>query len=139
MILQRALVTRRLDQSRIEVRVERTSACSHDCDSCAGCGSMIHQPQITAVAQDPLGAKVGQYVLVGSRSSPVLRMAALLYLLPFAALFAVYLLLGNTSEGVAALGGVGAFVVVLLGVCIPLNRSLRRKNITLRVVGLGQG
>lgn len=138
MILQRALVTRRLDRDRVEVRVERTSACSHDCDSCAGCGSIVHQPQLTAVAQDPLGAKVGQYVLVGSRSSRLLKMAALLYLLPFAALFAAYLLLGNAPEGVAALGSVVAFVATLLGVCIPMDRRLRRDNITLRVVGLGQ-
>lgn len=137
-MIQRALVTRRLDEGRVEVQVQRMSACSHDCDGCAGCGTMIHQPQITAVAQDPLGAKVGEYVAVATASSRLLKMAALLYLLPFAALFAVYLLLGSAPEGVAALGGVGTFVLVLLGVCIPLNRHLRRSNITLRVVGLGQ-
>lgn len=135
---QRALVTRRLDKDRVEVRVERVSACSHDCDSCAGCGSMVQTGQLTAVAQDPLGAKVGQHVLVGSVSSRLLKMAALLYLLPFAALFAAYLLLGSASEGMAALGGVAAFLVVLLGVCIPLDRHLRRHNITLRVIGLGK-
>lgn len=135
---QRALVTRRLDQDRVEVRIQRQSACSHDCDSCAGCGSMVRTAPLTAVAQDPLGAQVGQYVLVGSVSSRLLKMAALLYLLPFAALFAAYLLLGNASEGVAALGGVAAFLAVLLGVCIPLERHLRRHNITLRVMGLGK-
>lgn len=137
-MIQRALVTRRLDRDRVEVRVQRLSACSHDCDNCAGCGSMVYQPKLTAVAQDPLGAEVGQYVAVETASSRLLKMAALLYLLPFVALFAVYLLLGNASEGVAALGGVGAFVAVLLGVCIPLDRHLRRHNITLRVVGLGK-
>lgn len=136
---QRAMVTRRLDKDRVEVRVQRVSACSHDCDSCAGCGSMVHSGQLTAVAQDPLGVQVGQYVLVSSVSSRLLKIAALLYLLPFAALFAAYLLLDNASEGVAALGGVAAFLVVLLGVCIPLDRHLRRHNITLRVVGLGKG
>ena len=135
---QRALVTRRLDKSRVEVQFQRVSACSHDCDSCAGCGSIVHTAPHTAVAQDPLGAKVGQHVLVGSVSSRLLQMAALLYLLPFAALFAAYLLLGNASEGVAALGGVAAFLVVLLGVCIPLDRYLRRHNITLKVIGLGK-
>lgn len=99
---------------------------------------MVYQPQLTAVAQDPLGAKVGQYVAVATVSSRLLGMAALLYLLPFVALFAVYLLLGNAPEGIAALGGVGAFLLVLLAVSLPLDRHLRRYNITLRVVGLGQ-
>lgn len=137
-MIQRALVTRRLDDDRVEVRVQRLSACSHDCDSCAGCGSMVRQSQLTAVAQDPLGAKVGEYVSVESASSPLLKMAALMYLLPFAAFFAAYLLLRNASEAVAALGSVGAFVLVLLGACIPLDRRLRRHSIALRVVGLGQ-
>lgn len=137
-MIQRAQVTRRLDGGRVEVRVERQSACSHDCDSCAGCGSMVQTAPLTAVAQDPLGAKVGQYVLVGSASSRLLKLAALFYLLPFAALFAAYLLLERASEGVAALGGVAAFLVVLLGVCIPLERHLRRHSITLKVIGLGK-
>lgn len=137
-MIQRALVTRRLDKDRVEVRVQRVSACSHDCDNCAGCGSMVHQAQLTAVAQDPLGAQVGQHVAVATVSSRLLGMAALLYLLPFVALFVAYLLLEGVSEGTAALGSVAAFVVVLLGVCIPLDRHLRRHNITLRVVDLGE-
>lgn len=137
-MIQRATVTRRLDNERVEVRIQRMSACSHDCDSCAGCGSMVHQPQLFSVAQDPLGAEVGQQVAVESVSSRVLKLAALVYLLPFGGLFAAYLLLRNASEGIAALGSVGAFLLVLLGVCIPLERHLRRHSITLRVVGLGE-
>lgn len=137
-MIQRATVTRRLDAERVEVRIQRVTACSHDCDSCAGCGSMIHQPQLVSVAQDTLGAKVGQQVAVESVSSRILKLAALVYLLPFVGLFTAYLLLQNASEAMAALGSVGAFLLVLLGVCIPLDRHLRRRSITLRVVGLGE-
>lgn len=137
-MIQRATVTRRLDESRVEVRIQRRSACSHDCDNCAGCGSMVHQPQLISVAQDPLGAKVGQSVAVASVSSRILKLAALVYLLPFVGLFAAYLLLRNTTEALAALGSVGAFLLMLLCVCIPLDRHLRRHSITLRVVGLGE-
>ncbi len=136
---QKAIVTRRLGGKRVEVRVKRMSACSHDCDNCAGCGSMVKEPEITAVAQDLLGARVGQQVTVESSTSQMLGLAAALYLLPFVGLFAAYLLLGSVSEGVAALGCVAAFFVVLLGVCIPLDRHLRRKAITFRVVGLEEG
>ncbi len=133
---QRAVVKRRLSQGRVEVWVQRTSACSHDCDNCAGCGSMVRQAELTAVAQDPLGAKVGQRVTVESSTSRVLRLAAALYLLPFVGLFAAYLLCADASEGVAALAAVAAFFVTLVGVCIPLDRHLRRRAVTLRVVAL---
>lgn len=133
---QRAVVKRRLSQGRVEVWVKRESACSHDCDSCAGCGSMIRQAELTAVAQDPLGAKVGQQVTVESSTSRVLRLAAALYLLPFAGLFAAYLLCARLSEGAAALAAVAAFFATLLGVCVPLDRRLRRRAVTLRVVAL---
>lgn len=137
---QRAVVTRRLSGDRVEVLVKRMSACAHDCDHCAGCGSMVKEPELTAVAQDLLGAKAGQRVTVETASSRVLKLAAAVYLLPFAGLFAAYLLMANASEGMAALVAVGAFFVVLLGVAIPLDRYLRRrKAITYRVVALEEG
>ncbi len=136
---QRAVVRRLLDGGRVEVLVQRVSACSHDCDSCAGCGSMVKEPELTAVALDPLGARVGQRVTVESSTSRVLRLAAMLYLLPFVGLFAVSVLLRGVSEGTAALAGLGAFFAVLLGVCIPLDRHLRRRGVTYRVVALEEG
>ncbi len=134
---QRAVVRRRLSGGKVEVQVKRMSACSHDCDSCAGCGSMVNAGEVIAVAQDDLGARVGQSVTVETASSRVLKLAAALYLLPFVGLFGAYLLMGNASEGAAALAAVGAFFLVLLGVCIPLDRYLRRhRAVTLRVVAL---
>lgn len=133
---QRAVVKRRLGNDRVEVSVKRLSACSHDCDNCAGCGSMVKEPELTAVAQDAFGAQVGQWVTVETASSRVLRLAALVYLLPFVGLFGAYLLLAGASEGVAALGGVGCFLLVLLGVCVPLERHLRRHSVTFRIVGV---
>lgn len=133
---QRAVVKRRLDGGRVEVLVKRTSACSHDCDNCAGCGSMVTVGDLTAVAQDDLGAQVGQRVTVETASSRVLKLAAALYLLPFVGLFGAYLLMANASEGVAALSAVAAFFLVLLGVSLPLERYLRRRAVTFRVVAL---
>lgn len=134
---QKAMVKRRLSAEKVEIVVHRQSACSHNCADCAGCGSLIHEPDVTAVAEDVLGARVGQRVTVESASGKVLGLAALLYLLPFAGLFATYLLLNGRTEGVAALGSICAFFLVLLGVCLPLDRYLRRhKAVTFRVVAL---
>ena len=133
---QKAVVKRRLDGGRVEVEVERVSACAHDCDHCAGCGSMVRTAPVIAVAQDPLGAQPGQRVTVESSTGQTLALAAALYLLPFAALFAAYLLMARAPEGVAALVGVGAFLLVLVGVSLPLDRHLRRRAVSLRVTAL---
>lgn len=134
---QRAIVRRRLSNGRIEISVKRVSACSHNCADCAGCASMIHTPEVTAVAWDEMGARVGQRVTVESASGPVLWYAALLYLLPFAGLFGAAVGLQRFGEGIAAGGAVAAFVGVLAGVSIPLERYLRRhKAVTYRVVAV---
>lgn len=134
---QRAVVKRRLGADRVEIAVRRVSACSHNCADCAGCASMIHTPEVTAVAEDAMGAQTGQQVTVESASKPVLWYAFLLYLLPFAGLFATAVALQRFGEGIAAGGAVTAFLAVLGGVSLPLDRYLRRhKAVTYRVVAV---
>lgn len=137
---QKALVKRRLGANKVEISVKRVSACSHNCADCAGCASMVHTPEVTAVAEDVFGAKAGQRVTVESASGRVLWYAFLLYLLPFAGLFAAAALLQGQGDAVAAGGSVLAFVGVLAGVSIPLERYLRRhKAVTYRVVAVEEG
>lgn len=134
---QRAVVKRRLGADRVEIAVRRVSACSHNCADCAGCASMIHTPEVTAVAEDAMGAKGGQQVTVESASKSVLWYAFLLYLLPFAGLFGAAVALQNLGEGIAAGGAVAVFLVLLGGVSVPLDRYLRRhKAVTYRVVAV---
>lgn len=134
---QRAIVRKRLPNGRVEIAVKRVSACSHNCADCAGCASMIHTPEVTAVAQDEMGAQVGQQVTVESASKSVLWYAFLLYLLPFAGLFGTAVGLQRFGEGIAAGGAVAAFVGVLVLVSLPLERYLRRhKTVTYRVVAV---
>lgn len=134
---QRAMVRKRISGDKVEISVKRVSACSHNCSDCAGCASMIHTPEVTAVAEDAIGAQIGQQVTVESASKPVLWYAFLLYLLPFIGLFGAAVGLQRFGEGAAAAGAVAAFVAVLAGVSIPLDRYLRRhKAVTYRVVAV---
>lgn len=126
---QRAVVKRRLGPDRVEISVKRVSACSHNCADCAGCASMIHTPEVTAVARDEMGAQAGQQVTVESASKPVLWYAFLLYLLPFVALFAAAVVLQGLGDGIAAGGAVTAFVAALAGISLPLDRYLRRRKV----------
>ena len=76
----------------------RESACSGDCHKCSGCGAA--KESILFQADNPIGAKRGDLVNVRSESGPVLKAAAVLYLLPLALFF------GGYATG-AALGGSG--------------------------------
>lgn len=68
----------------------RQSACSGDCHKCSGCGAA--KETLTLTAENPIGAKPGQLVRITASSGPVLKAAAILYLLPIALLIAGYLL-----------------------------------------------
>lgn len=134
---QSAVVRRRLSGDKVEILVRRVSACGHDCAGCGGCPSMVREPEVTAVAEDTLGVRPGQRVRVESSTRRVLGLAALLYLFPFVVFFAAYLLLSGASDGVAALGAVGGFLAALLGICLPLERYIRRrKAVTFRIVAV---
>lgn len=112
---QCAQVIALLDENRAKVRVERMSACGHDCSTCEGCG--LQAAPIEAVANNPIGAKIGDTVLVESSSKAVLHLASLTYLLPvvlfFVAFFALRAL--GISESVCAGGAIVAFLLGLLG------------------------
>lgn len=94
---QVATVEQLLEGGRVRVAVVRRSACGHDCESCAGCGGA--RQVIHATACDPIGVQPGDRVLVYSDGKPVLRAAALVYLLPLLTFFLGYAL----SAGLASL------------------------------------
>ena len=66
----------------------RESACSGDCHKCSGCGAA--KETILLKAQNPIGARRGDLVKLESASGPVLKAAAVLYLVPMLLFFAGY-------------------------------------------------
>lgn len=87
----------------------RESACSGDCHKCAGCGAA--KETITFRAANPIGAAAGDVVTVSSASGPVLRAAAVTYLLPLALFFLGFALLGGWGGGAGFALGVAGIVV----------------------------
>ena len=79
---QIATVERVLDATDAEISVPRKSACGHDCAECAGCG--VTGMAVRARALNPIGAEPGQQVVVRSDTKHMLRMIAVVYLLPVA-------------------------------------------------------
>lgn len=86
---QIATVERVLDATHAEISVPRKSACGHDCAECAGCG--VTGMAVYAKAFNPIGAEPGQQVVVQSSTKHMLRMIAVVYLIPVALFLTGYL------------------------------------------------
>lgn len=73
-----------------QVERMRESACSGDCHKCSGCGAA--KQTVLLEAQNPIGARPGQLVIIQSESGPVLKAAVILYMMPLVLFFLGYAL-----------------------------------------------
>lgn len=118
---------------RAQVACLRQSACSGDCHKCSGCGA-VEQTMIFT-AQNPIGARPGDMVIVESATGPVLKAAAVLYLLPLALFITGYLV--GMQWGLGGLSGGLAFGASI-GLIIAYDRLvMKKKNTEYTIVGYG--
>ena len=115
---QSALVIEVLGE-KAKILVRRKTACGGDCASCGGCADKM---EISVVAGNRAGAKVGDTVIVETQNSRVIGGAALVYIVPLVLTFAGYaagaaLKLPETGSVLCAFAGfgLGAAIAVLLG------------------------
>ena len=107
---QKVMVRKVLPDGTAQVVLIRESACSGDCHKCSGCGAA--KETITFIAADPIGARPGDVVTVRSDTAPVLRGAAVLYVLPLVLFLVGYLVTVSGWGGCAGfLLGIGAVIV----------------------------
>lgn len=104
----------------------RESACSGDCHKCSGCGAA--QETVSFLADNAIGAAPGDLVRVESESAPVLKAAAVLYVLPLTLFFLGYCLGAWMGAWGAAGGGLG-FALGIAGAVAYDRFSLGRQNI----------
>ena len=115
---------------RAQVLHVRESACSGDCHKCSGCGAA--KEAIVLVADNPIGAAVGDFVKISSDSGPVLRGAAVLYMMPLGLFFLGYAL-GAVAWGKGGLAGCLAFVLGIV-LAIAYDRLVAAKNQTVYTI-----
>ena len=121
---QQAKVIRIVSDTVAKVAVKRKSACSGDCHTCHGCP---HPDEIVMVNADNfLGAKAGDDVIIRSDTGRVLKLAAMLYLMPMVLFFLGYFLTPGGEGARLSVGGV-AFVVGIL-ICVYVSRSMKKNN-----------
>lgn len=125
---QSATVRRILPRHRVELAIQRESACGHDCSSCGGC-SMGERREVIVLADDPIGAKKGDTVTVESSTRTMMKIAGIVYGLPVLLFFVLYLLLDgfNAGETVSTIGAVCGFVAGII-VAVLYNRHEKRKG-----------
>ena len=113
------------------VSVLRQSACSGDCHKCAGCGAAEQTMIFTAI--NSIDAKPGDLVTVESASGPVLKAAAILYMVPLVLFIAGYLIgMQWKLGGLTGLAGFGLGV----GLAIVYDRLvMKKKNTVYTIIG----
>jgi len=104
----------------------RESACSGDCHKCSGCGAA--KEAILLEARNPIGAKPGDLVTIESESGPVLKAAAVMYMLPMVLFFAGYAL-GAALWQRGGLVGCLAFLTSI-GLAVVYDRKVVKKQNT---------
>ena len=122
---QRVKVLTTAPDGTAQVMVVRESACSGDCHKCSGCGAV--QQKMLLTARNPIGAKAGDVVVVTSASGPVLKAAAVLYMLPLVLFVAGYLA-GMPRQLGGLTGGLG--FAAGIGIAIAYDRLVAKKKKT---------
>lgn len=132
---QKVRVKKTYDDGTAQVVHARQSACSGDCHKCAGCGAATET--IVLTARNPIGACAGELVFIQSASGPVLKAAAVLYVLPMVLFFLGYLL-GALAWGRGAVAGGIAFVMgICLAVCYD-RKVVRKENAGYTITGFAE-
>lgn len=119
------------DDGTAQVLIIRESACSGDCHKCAGCGAVQQKMLLRAV--NAIGAEPGQLVIVSAQSAPVLRGAAVLYMVPMLLFFLGYIL-GDAWNLGALMGGAGFVAGILLAVVYD-RLAVKKQNTIYTITG----
>lgn len=128
---QTAILRERLPDGRAKVMVLRESACSGDCHKCSGCGAA--KEAVTVTAKNPIGACPGDRVVVRSESGPVLKAAAVLYVLPLALFFLGYYL-GTLPGNFGAWGGLAGFLLGVAAVVLYDRKTGKKAEPTYTII-----
>ena len=137
---QTAQIRQTFSNGTAEVAVVRQGACAHNCSECGGCMTAA-QPTVTALAENTVGAKVGELVVVKTENAQLMGIIAFVYLVPMVLLVAGYLLAQafGLTQGWCILAGAAAFAISVLLIVALDRRVKRRKSIQFRIVARQEG
>jgi len=118
------------DNGTAQVICIRESACSGDCHKCSGCGAA--KEAILLTADNPIGAKQGDFVTLRSETGPVLKAAMVLYMMPLVLFFTGYAI-GAAMNISGALTGSLAFAASIV-LIVLYDRQMAKKDSTIYTI-----
>lgn len=108
-----------LDDRKILVQIQRTSACGGNCHSCGSCGGSASQ----IVAICPETVEVGDRVLLETSTNRYFFLSFLVFFVPIFVIVAGYLLLNRFySENMSSVGAVVLGVLSFLAVVLSMRK-----------------
>lgn len=128
-----------VEGNRAKVIHKRPTACHGDCDHCAGgCGSMAATEKIIVDAENLIGAKPGDNVVIEGESGKVAWAIALVYVIPLVLFFVGYFL-GQGLMFLPAVVGILGFAIGLTIAVLVSRRQIRTgKEIRFRIVSFAE-
>lgn len=133
---QRVIVRKTFHDGTAEVMCVRQSACSGDCHQCAGCGA--EKETLILTARNPIQAKPGDTVILSSETGPVLKAAAVLYMMPMALFFLGFLVGALLWDQGALTGGI-AFCGGIALVAVYDRKTARKQDAVYTITGYPAG
>ena len=115
---------------RADIILVRESACSGDCHKCSGCGAAKETMIVTA--ENPIRARVGDFVTLTSDTASVMKAVVAVYLLPLVLFFGGYALGAAISWMPGLAGGLGFGLGVAFAVWF--DRHTAQKNDTVYTI-----
>ena len=106
--------------------------CTIFCHHCSGCGAV--RQTILLEAENPIHAQPGDLVILKSQSAPVLKAAAVLYLLPLGAFFGGYAIAAALDISGAGWGSL-AFLASLAFIVIYDRRQAKNSESVYTITG----
>ena len=125
-----------LPDNKAEIILVRESACSGDCHKCSGCGAA--KETMIAGAENPIGAKVGEFVKVSTDTKQILGMAMLGYVLPLVLFFGGYALGDWLKLGGALVGCLG-FMLGVVFIVVGDRIAQKKDNTVYTITGYAPG
>ncbi len=123
---------RKTSNGMAEVEVRRISGCGGGCSSCGGSCNM---PSIVVSMENPINAKVGDYVEIKGKSKKIIKYALIVYMIPFVMLILGIILSMNlfqsmniaNYENYSFIVGL-IFLVFSFFIVRKVDNSIKKKN-----------
>lgn len=112
------------------VQISKSSACGHDCASCKACNNPTYEIKVL----NPIGANVGNRVEIQTKTSSVLGVSFLLYILPVFILIASSVVCEHFKLGYYSILVFGCLLATWYTTIKCLNKKIKIQNVITKII-----